>query len=55
MIFRFEGLYFAENLLLLGILGGLIIRSKRPWKTIYWHLFGASALYACGSLIANAA
>jgi PAS domain S-box-containing protein len=53
MSLRFEGLYFAENLILLGILVGLIVRSKRPWKTIYWHLFGASALYGCGSLVAN--
>jgi PAS domain S-box-containing protein len=51
MILRFEGLYFAENLLLLGLLGVLIHRSQRPWKSIYWHLFGASALYAFGSLL----
>jgi PAS domain S-box-containing protein len=53
MILRFEGLYFAENLLLLGILGLLISRSQFPWKSIYSHLFGASALYAFGSLAAN--
>jgi PAS domain S-box-containing protein len=53
MILRFESLYFAENLLLLGILASLIFRSQLPWKSIYWHLFGASALYAVGSLAAN--
>src|SRR5580704_3952278 len=53
MILRFEGLYFAENLLLLGVLGMVIFRSQAPWKSIYWHLFGASALYAFGSLAAN--
>ena len=53
MILRFEGLYFTENLLLLGVLGRLIFRSQRPWKSIYWHLLGASALYAFGSLAAN--
>ncbi len=53
MILRFEGLYFAENLLLLGVLGMVISRSQPPWKSIYWHLFGASALYAFGSLAAN--
>jgi PAS domain S-box-containing protein len=53
MILRFEGLYFTENLLLLGVLGILIHRSQLPWKSIYWHLFGASALYAFGSLTAN--
>ncbi len=53
MILRFEGLYFTENLLLLMVLGTLIARSQPPWKSIYWHLFGASALYAFGSLAAN--
>ncbi len=53
MILRFESLYFTENLLLLGVLGMLIYRSQPPWKSIYWHLFGASALYAFGSLAAN--
>jgi PAS domain S-box-containing protein len=53
MILRFEGLYFTENLLLLGLLGLLIHRSQLPWKSIYRHLFGASALYAFGSLTAN--
>ena len=53
MILRFEGLYFMENLLLLGVLATLIYRSQLPWKFIYWHLFGASALYAFGSLAAN--
>ena len=53
MILRFESLYFTENLLLLGILVSLIFRSQLPWKSIYWHLFGASALYAVGSLAAN--
>ena len=53
MILRFESLYFAENLLLLVVLGRLITRSQLPWRSIYWHLFGASALYAFGSLAAN--
>jgi len=53
MILRFEGLYFTENLLLLGVLGRLIFHSQLPWKSLYRHLFGASALYAFGSLAAN--
>jgi PAS domain S-box-containing protein len=53
MILRFESLYFAENLLLLVVLGRLIARSQAPWKSIYRHLLGASALYAFGSLAAN--
>ncbi|MGC1423923.1 MAG: PAS domain-containing protein [Terracidiphilus sp.] len=53
MILRFEALYLIENVLLLGILGRLIVRSQSPWKSIYLHLFGASALYAIGSLAFN--
>jgi PAS domain S-box-containing protein len=53
MILRFEAPYFTESLLLLGLLGMLIHRSQLPWKSIYRHLFGASALYAFGSLTAN--
>jgi PAS domain S-box-containing protein len=53
IIFRFEVFYFAENLLLLIVLGMLIPRSQPPWRSIYWHLFGASTLYALGSLAAN--
>jgi PAS domain S-box-containing protein len=53
MILRSEALYFAENLFLLGVLGTLVFRSQLPWKSIYRHLFGASALYAFGSMAAN--
>lgn len=53
MILRSEALYFTENLFLLGVLGTLIVRSQPPWKSIYAHLFGASALYAFGSMGAN--
>jgi PAS domain S-box-containing protein len=53
MILHFEAIYFAENLLLLVVLGTLMLRSQPPWKSIYWHLFGASTLYAVGSMVAN--
>jgi PAS domain S-box-containing protein len=53
MILHFETIYFAENMLLLVILGTLIRRAQPPWKSIYAHLFAASALYALGSMIAN--
>jgi hypothetical protein len=35
MILRFEGLYFTENLFLLGVLGMLVFRSRPPWKPVY--------------------
>ncbi|HEX7288032.1 MAG TPA: PAS domain S-box protein [Candidatus Angelobacter sp.] len=53
VIVHFAGFYFAENLLLLAILGRLVFRTEAPWKTIYLHLFGASALYAVVSLAGN--
>jgi len=49
-ILRFEAIFFVENAFLLAILGRLIFRSQSPWKSIYLHLFGASALYAICSL-----
>ncbi len=50
---RYATLYFAENVVFLAVLGWIISRAHSPWKTIYWHLFGASAVYALGSLIGN--
>src|SRR5580698_8570405 len=46
---HYEAFYFAENLLLLAILGLLIFRSRGHWRSIYWQLFGAATLYALGS------
>ena len=53
MLLRFEVIYFVENAFLLVVLGRLIFRSQSPWKRIYLHLWGASALYTCASLAAN--
>jgi PAS domain S-box-containing protein len=53
MILRFEAVYFGENLVLVAILAWLSSRSQSPWEFIYQQLFGASLLYACGSLAAN--
>jgi PAS domain S-box-containing protein len=53
MLVRFEVIYFVENGFLLVILGRLIFRSQSPWKRIYLHLWGGSALYTCASLAAN--
>jgi hypothetical protein len=53
LILRGQALYFAENFLLLVVLGVLIFRAQPPWKSIYWHLLGASALYVLGSLLVN--
>jgi PAS domain S-box-containing protein len=52
---RFDVLYLLENLLLVLALFFLILRARLPWKSIYLHLFGASALYALSSAAANLA
>lgn len=52
-VLRGQALYLVENSLLLVVLGILIIRAQPPWKSIYWHLLGASVLYILGSSIAN--
>ena len=53
MTLRFEVVYFIENGFLLVILGRLIFQSQFPWKRIYLQMLGASALYACASLVTN--
>ena len=50
---RFAAIYSAENLILLIVLITLIASSQPPWKRLYSHLFGASALYAVQSQFAH--
>ncbi len=50
---RYDAFYFGENLFLLVILGSLIVRSRSPWKTLYWHLFGASCLWTLSTQMQN--
>ena len=50
---RYLIVYFGQHVVLLVFLGLLISRANSPWKSIYWHLFGASALYAFASLGLN--
>jgi PAS domain S-box-containing protein len=52
---RFDILYLVENVALVALLGILSLRVKYPWKMIYLHLLGASALYALSSAVANTA
>ena len=52
---RYAILYFAENIVLLAALGRVMAQAHGPWKRIYLHLLGSSALYATGSLAANIA
>jgi signal transduction histidine kinase len=52
---RYDGLYLLENLVLIVMLGVVALRARPPWKRIYFHLFGASTLYALSSTVANIA
>jgi signal transduction histidine kinase len=45
--------YLAEKLAFLVGVAVLWQRSSGPWKTIYAHWFGASALYSVSSYVAN--
>jgi len=53
ILLRFQVFYSAENLCLLLVLAMAIRRAEPPWRSIYWHLLGASALYALGTLAPN--
>jgi hypothetical protein len=52
---RFTTLYGVENLALVLILCLVVRRAQGPWKLIYYHLLGASTLYAVSSAVANVA
>jgi PAS domain S-box-containing protein len=52
---RYEIMYFAENVALLVALGALILRTKPPWTSLYWQLFGASCLWTFGLQLENSA
>ena len=43
---RFDSLYLLENVTLVLIVAIQGFRARGPWKTIYFHLFGACTLYA---------
>ncbi len=52
---RFDILYLVENLALVLAVSYSTVRARHPWKSIYLHLLGASALYTVSSSIANLA
>ena len=52
---RFDILYLVENVALVALLGISSLRVQYPWKMIYLHLLGASALYALSSAVTNTA
>jgi signal transduction histidine kinase len=48
-----NALYLTEKLVFLAGLVVVWMRSKRAWKTVYAHWFGASLVYALSSYVAN--
>jgi len=52
---RFDMLYLLENLVLILAAGLLTLRAQIPWRAVYFHVLGASALYALSSAVANIA
>jgi diguanylate cyclase (GGDEF)-like protein len=52
---NFDLAYFIEHMVLLLITGVLWVRTSGDWRVIYGHLFGASVLYALGSVTAGIA
>jgi signal transduction histidine kinase len=52
---RFDIIYLLENLALVLAAGIFTLRIEAPWKQIYLHLLGASALYTLSSTYANLA
>lgn len=52
---RFDILYLLENLTMILAVAIVAFRSQPPWKSVYFHLLGASVLYAISSIVANLA
>ncbi|PYX20692.1 MAG: hypothetical protein DMG82_21275 [Acidobacteria bacterium] len=52
---NYDLLYLLENLVLVLILGIAATSTRDNWRRVYWNLFVASALYALGSEMINAA
>jgi len=51
----YDLLYLGQNLLWLAGLGLVAMGACGAWRKIYWHFFGAGALYTAGSSLMNAA
>jgi signal transduction histidine kinase len=50
-----SSLFVVEFAVLMAVLGGMALVAEGAWRKIYWHLFGASALYLLSYQWLNAA
>ncbi|PYT79331.1 MAG: hypothetical protein DMG40_16690 [Acidobacteria bacterium] len=48
-------LFVVEFAVLMSVMGGMALVTEGAWRKIYWHLFGASALYLLSYQWLNAA
>jgi signal transduction histidine kinase len=48
-------LFILEFAVLMAVMGGMALVAEGAWRRIYWHLFGASALYLLSYQWLNAA
>jgi signal transduction histidine kinase len=53
--FHFDVIDALGNQLLLTFIGYTALRASGPWRTLYLHFFGATALYALSSVLSNVA
>jgi signal transduction histidine kinase len=53
--FNYDMVTNIQNMVILGGLGMLWLRTRGAWRTVYAHLFGGAALYALSSLTINVA
>lgn len=51
----FDILYLVANVVLVLIAGAVALRATIPWRSIYLHMLGATALYTISSTAANLA
>jgi signal transduction histidine kinase len=52
---NYDGLYFLQNGLLIGVLGLGALTGSGAWRRLYLHLLGANLVYAVGSQLLDRA
>lgn len=53
--FHFDVIDALGNQIILVFLGYTAVRTSGPWRTLYLHFFGATALYSLSSVLSNVA
>jgi signal transduction histidine kinase len=53
--FNYDVVTNIQNMVIVGGMGALWLRTKGTWRTVYAHLFGAATMYMLSSLMINTA